>query len=351
MRTKAGRRGAQPHSHGNTFCCLTSIIISATWTWLATSLCAQTFTSFAVPECLSETPISINGVGDITGTCESASGLNYGFLRAPDGTLRTFTVPEANVSTQPVGINEAGVVAGVYGRETTFTSHGFLREPDGTIVSFDPPGSTYTAVLAINAAGTIIGWFSQDHSGASTAFIRRNDGRFTLFSAGSLTIPIGINDDGVIVGSYVGGFFSRFADGSITTFSIDGCNNNCTLIGVSQALTIAGYTSNNNQIGRSFVRMPDGTVTFFDAPGVGIHTGDGTFATAINRTGDIVGSFSDSNNVFHGFLRRADGTIRDFSYPGAAWTVPNSLNAFDIVTGFFIDPNSFTTEVGFVLAP
>ena len=65
----------------------------------------------------------INRKGVITGMCN-----NTGFVRHVDGTIKKFHVPDADYA-RPVGITNAGVIAGSYGDKKSGMVRGFLRFP------------------------------------------------------------------------------------------------------------------------------------------------------------------------------------------------------------------------------
>jgi hypothetical protein len=62
-----------------------------------------------------------------------------------------------SVETVAVSINPSGEITGSY-LDTTGVEHGFLRAPDGTLETFDPAGSRGTFPASINPAGTITGF-------------------------------------------------------------------------------------------------------------------------------------------------------------------------------------------------
>jgi uncharacterized membrane protein len=183
-----------------------------------------------------------------------------------------------------------------------FTEHGFLVTPNGTFTTFDPPGSIFTEVLAINNAGIIIG----DYCNETTChgFLRAPDGTVTTFDAppGSTqgTIPLAINQGGVITGAGTGGAFLRYSDGTSITFGPSDAFFVVPL-SINPAGAVTGYIAfpSGGQAGpaHGFLRAPNGTFTTFDPPG-------STFTEAyqINPAGLIIGSFSDTNGVTHGFL-------------------------------------------------
>jgi hypothetical protein len=65
-----------------------------------------------------------------------------------------------------------------------------------------------------------------------------------------------------------------------------------------------------------FLRVRDGAITTFDAPGAGTGANQGTIAGDLNDLGVIAGYYIDANNVSHGFLLNPDGTFTTFDAPG-----------------------------------
>jgi hypothetical protein len=122
------------------------------------------------------------------------------------------------------GLNQRGAIAGTYA-DANDVYHGFLRSPKGKITTFDATGAGTGSYQ-----GT--GCFSD--------------------------CPVGLNDRGVITGSY--------------------------------------WDSNNVQHG--FLRTPNGSFVTVDPPGSA-----GTQPESINDSGAITGYYLDANNVYHGFLR------------------------------------------------
>jgi hypothetical protein len=175
-----------------------------------------TITTYDLPAGSTVTTItpSINPAGAITGTYVDASGTTPGFLRAPDGTFTTFEVPGANGGTLPQSINPKEAITGTYTIvtiEPTFSvvGHGFLRAPDGTIRTFDVPGAVTTIASGINPEGEIAGNYF-DGSNVSHGYLRARDGAITTFSApGAGTGPsqgtfvTSINPKGAITGYYL----------------------------------------------------------------------------------------------------------------------------------------------------
>ena len=119
---------------------------------------------------------------------------------------------------------------------------------------------------------------------------------------------------------------------------------------------IAGVYLTAPNVAHGFVRtVVNGTASLatFGAPGAGSSLNQGTFPTSINMAGDVAGMYFDANNAYHGFLRVAStGTVTAIDVPGAPTTLghrgtlPMSLNAGGVITGFYVD--SADVRHGFV---
>jgi hypothetical protein len=149
----------------------------------------------------------INDKGVIVGTYGDANGIAHGFMRATDGSITIIDGPQSE-GTFATAINIKGVITGWYG-QTDGAQHGFLRTPDGTMTSFEEP-DRYVEPMSINRKDEITG-LSQSREKPShyLGFLRRTDGTIKEFRVpnGGRTVPWGINDSGVIAGTYeVGGF-------------------------------------------------------------------------------------------------------------------------------------------------
>src|SRR5215831_3437398 len=78
--------------------------------------------------------------------------------------------------------------------------------------------------------------------------------------------------------------------------------------------------------------MPVYTYTTFDDP---LNTsGDGTLASGINDTGEIVGTYADANGV-HGFLL-SSGSYAPLDAPLAQqFTIASGINAVGQIVGYY----------------
>jgi hypothetical protein len=108
--------------------------------------------------------------------------------------------PPGSTGTAVFALNASGQTAGSYQIGTQ--NHGFIRNIDGTISTFDPLGSTDTFVYALSPSGKAAGYY--DAGGHNHGFIRNMDGTFTAVdpSGGRDSIVYGINASGTSAGTY-----------------------------------------------------------------------------------------------------------------------------------------------------
>jgi hypothetical protein len=199
---------------------------------------------------------------------------------------------------------------------------------------------------------------------------------FVVFSApdagklnGQGTVPVAINDKGVIAGYYVDSAnhfhgFIREADGTITEFDPPGMTDTHSTA-INGRKQIVGYGISNHGTNQGFQRsvhanpwlhiiIPDSAFTFawaindngivtgffddsafeahgyffdpmvgytiFDDPDAGFQElGFGTHATVINRGGIIAGNYEDKDveGLEHGFVRDPLGNLTNFDAEGA----------------------------------
>ena len=141
------------------------------------------------------TIMGINKAGDIAGTVGS-NGDYQGFVSVA-GVVTTFAVD--GQPTEAYGINSQNDSVGFFINKQFSGWHGFLRESSGKTTQIDYPGSLSTACTSINDAGQITGFYT-DANDVNHAFVLVN-GRFRTLSA---PYAAGINNQGVIVGSFTG---------------------------------------------------------------------------------------------------------------------------------------------------
>jgi len=147
----------------------------------------------------------INTKGEIVGGYAGSDGKEHGFI-IRQGKVIKFDVPlRQAVGTQLNAINDAGAMVGVW-VDSGFRGHGFIYQ-NGKLSSLEYPGARDTNPFAINSRGHVAGnWDTdQSHTGHGFVFINGKITSFDVPSAEPLgTAANGINDQGQIVGSYVG---------------------------------------------------------------------------------------------------------------------------------------------------
>ena len=154
---------------------------------------------------------AINSSGQTAGNI-SGGKVWYGFFEDQYGNKTQF-LPPGSTTTFPMAINKSGQVAGYYLDGTSGIDYGFLRNPDGTILTFAAPGSgtgTFdgTYAWAMNDRGQIAGYIILN-SGSRRAFVRDEFGNFSVFSAPNAikspyagTQAYSINASGMTAGFY-----------------------------------------------------------------------------------------------------------------------------------------------------
>ncbi len=119
------------------------------------------FRTISVAASPSVTATAINNRGDVAGFFTNASGATVGFLR-DGGKITDLAFPGASM-TQPLGVNDADEVVGVYqvGSGDGAATHGFTWTPQhGFITVDDPNGIGTTTVNGVNDAGDLVGFYT-----------------------------------------------------------------------------------------------------------------------------------------------------------------------------------------------
>jgi len=321
-------------------------------------------------------PSGVNAWGFVTGYYQGSDTVSHGFIRSLKGDYITFEAPGADTTpgsyngTNPTAINDLGMIAGYYYDASGF-SHGFLRSPEGKVKTFDVPGAAGygTFPRAMNVQGAVVGTYT-DANYSFRAFLRSPEGKFTTWIGADACTGNGsegcygsgasnINFFGIIAGGFednTGNFvhhnFLRNANGKLKVFDIPGAGNGnsqgsgcpgCNL-GLNQFGAVAGIFSDANSVNHGFLRSPDGRITVFDAPGAGtdIYQGTGCYAdcpVSINDWGAIAGMYIDSNYVVHGYVRSPKGHFAPFDPPDSIYTWASGINNQGIVVGYFVDSN------------
>jgi hypothetical protein len=180
------------------------------------------------------------------------------------------------------------------------------------------------------------------------------DTRFTTIddphAPAGYTTPSGINDGGVIVGSYragtqitdpLHGFLLR--DGSYMTIDEPDANRVTVALGINAPGDVVGLFNNGGVLGTRGFLLHQGTYTAIDAPGGGGFTA----AVGINAQSEIVGRYQDApGGPLHGFSL-IEGHFNKIDVPGAGLTNVFGVNDRGDVVGAYTD--AANTMHGFVL--
>lgn len=286
----------------------------------------------------------INFSSEISGYYIDSNNNTHGFLRAMDGSFKTFDAKRA--ATWSIAINDRGTLGGTYDvlLKNRDSSDGFVRAAGGKIETINPRGNRWGAsVLGINRAGEIIGHFV-DGNDVLHGFFRTKNGKLTQFDAPNATgtDASGINDNGVIVGLYRDAQYDehgyvRAADGSFTEFDPQGSQDTLATA-VNSKGWIDGHYSGSDGVLHGYLRDPRGKFTVYDAPDAGKSKYQGTGGGEINSQIAVTGAWYDSSNAEHGYVRLKNGTLTEFDAPDAAGlTSPQGINDSGVISGYYQD--------------
>ena len=129
-----------------------------------------------------------------------------------------------------------------------------------------------------------------------------------------ITVPVGINNSGMVVGWYIGSQMHPFVweDGVFTHTDFAAPNTSFAgAFGINEGGTIVGEAKVNG-VSQGYIRDPGGSFTFFAVPGA-----SSTQAAGINEAGVVVGTWRDqtAQQTSHGFIRAANGSTTTFNFP------------------------------------
>jgi len=266
----------------------------------------------------------------------------------------SFDPPDATQGTNPVAINQNGLITGWYVGKTSET-HGFVRSASGAFTEFDPVGLDDTFPTAINSNGTVVGFAAKTSVTQSVeqGFLRTPNGHLSgIFVAGLRdTEPFGINDNGQVTGAADDNnghwtAFLRDTSGAYTTFQAPDAGTRADQGTTAKAINvggvIAGYYIDTSNVHHGFVRDTSGTITEFDAPVVATFTGTGTFPNAINTSGQIAGTYKGNDQKIHAFVRDPSGVLTTVDMPNEDQTFPVSINDGGAMAGVIAKGQRFT---------
>jgi hypothetical protein len=262
------------------------------------------FTSFDIPGATSYFVAGINDEGLVAGTWTTADGSTVGFIRFPNGRITTPIVNPNDSSGLTVlrAVNDEGVIAGFYGANV---SDGFLLA-EGKFRTVDFPGAVSTALRGINNLGDVSGTYSiVDLNADELGFIIPGRGPPISFRlsdpTGTGIVVGGINDLRQLVGYYTDATstlvgFLRQPSGQFESVIVPGAAST-QVLGINDCGIVVG-TYGDGSTAHGFYGRP-GELHSFDLPGAGA-----TFAQGINNEGRITGRYATAG-VPHAFISGA----------------------------------------------
>jgi probable HAF family extracellular repeat protein len=243
-------------------------------------------------------PVFQAGARPSTGSHTDAAGL--GLTKQKVYQFRTVDFPAAT-SSQLYDFAD-GKAGGNYAFGSSETAFYFKGITNHTLTV---PGATASTVYGINAAGHMVGGFNDTNGSRIHGFFYDGTTFVTLDDPAAIygTNAIGINDAGVIVGTYDIGEIPHgfvYTNGSYTNFDCpNSAGTNAT--GINSSGQIVGFCWYNSTY-HGFI-LSNNTYTPIDYPQAQI-----TYLYGINDAGDVAGTFEDASSHFHGF------TYSDFSF-------------------------------------
>jgi hypothetical protein len=248
----------------------------------------------------------INDFGTVVGSRFFAHGTIRGLIRYSGGGVTYFSAPNGT-NTNFTGRNDAGVSTGYYFNHNSAREEGFLLK-GSRFVSISKSTSP-TFVFGINKWNSIVGAHASGSYPLFHGFKRYNNGGFAAIDyPGALgTSPAGINDSGIIVGSYFlrtqqDPFYSShgfiYHNGQWATLDYPDKTVSTELNGISNAGVIIGNTiSNSSQTIQTAFIYKNGVFKVISAPNEPF-----TQVTGISpRLGLIAGVGLDFSGTTEGF--------------------------------------------------
>jgi hypothetical protein len=321
--------------------------------------------------CYGTTPMANNNFGEIVGMYITDSGVYFGFLRAPDGKVTSFTAPGADTTpedfngTYPMSINSWGVVTGLY-QGTSEVLQGFIREANGTYVEVDDPdagtsGGQGTWPTTINDQGEVAGFYFDADNGVH-GFVRSRNGEYQTVddpngSGGTLVaLEQGLNSSGAVAGWYYAGTvqygYVREPDGLFNTIEPSASAPFTYVSGINCIGATTGYFGNSDGSFSGYLRKADGPTVIFNVPGPnGVQ---GTAAFTLNALEEITGVAVDASGANHGFVRFVNGGVKTFDAAKSGsgnfqGTRPTTINDAGQVIGYVLDASNVSH--GFIRSP
>ena len=252
-------------------------------------------------------------------------------------------------TTQLLGINNAGTIAGFHGAAT---AQGFTLTLPNTFTSQNFPASAMSMVTAINGVGSTAGIY-QDGVGTTHGYTNIGSVFRTIDQPGTVfNQALGINSSNTTVGysaldaaaGQVGQSAYSQNGGVFTSINalLPATNKNSQAVGINNAGSIVGFYLPTATTSIGFLDV-GGAISTIDPFGSSF-----TQALGISNTGEIVGFYTDALGVQHGYTD-IGGVFANFDPIGSVNTTINGVNDLGQLVGFFTDAND--NMIGFVATP
>jgi len=253
---------------------------------------------------------------------------------SPNGTcsFQTLHLPGNSAGFDSIeAINDIGAIVGSIADANDQLSRAYLLF-DGKFTPFKFPGSVLTTAHDISNHAQIVGEYT-DRSGHLHGFVVHSGGFQTVDVPGkSNTVVEGINDLGDMVGVFVNdtnlGFASSFLrhNGKFTAFSFPGADPGTTAAtGINNSGVIVG--SYEIKFSHHGFMVKNGHFSSIDFPGAAE-----TQVFKISSDGDIVGTYTLPFGVSNGFSF-ANGKFRTINQPNTSFNEVRGVNSRDQIVG------------------
>lgn len=256
-----------------------------------------------------------------------------------DFAFTNFTLPFVTVVVAS-GVSQAGVIVGSY-EDFNGVYHGFVLK-GVNVTTIDAPKAQYSFCEKISPNGlAIVGYYTTTRNFAGVGFLLKNK-KFTdiLGPKGAVAaIPVGVNDAGEIVGSYIDSSFHQHGftlkNGKYTSLNVPGAVITGAT-GINNDGTIVLYWQNSRNVVQSSL-YNGSTYKSINVPGA-----TDSKAEDINTNGDVIYTWTDSTGGYHGALRQEGKYYKfdDAQGHGSENTFAYGLNNNRQIVGFELSPNS-----------
>ena len=257
------------------------------------------FTVITPPGAIQTHLTAMNNLGDVVGYFENTNIQVLGF-HYRNGTFTFITAPAPGHSPHPERITDTGEIYGTYFLNPV--GEYLFRFRNGAFTTLTPDGARFVRLNGVTAKGVLWGGWISHSNGSELPFIHR-DGAFSFFSSPFEDEWIaGINDSDLLVGGYIDhGFVNNddrrrgfiLKDGQYIPIFILGEDVGFVPMGINNSGVVYGTFAGG--LGFKYYTS-DHTYDVIEPPGRGKITLSG-----MNNDGAAYGTYFDSNNLEHAF--------------------------------------------------